>query len=452
MFAEQELLALSASEQISLIKSGKLSARELGDIQQFAFEKLNPAINAVTQYANDKFVDDEQKPLAGISIGVKENIDVAGFNTTAGLEYLRDNQAISDSFCVSRLRASGATLNAKLNMHEGALGASNHNSHYGNCYNPWQLDLTPGGSSGGSAAAVAAGLCSIALGTDTMGSVRIPASYCGVFGFKPSRGAVSNRGSVPCATSLDNIGPLARSAEDLLLAFNLMQGFDNKAADSRNIQFKSSPQDTMPVLLVPESLENLGVEDGVLSDFNRNIDVFVDMGCTIRHVDISDYDFSAVRRHGLILCEAEMRCTHQQAWEQTPELFSPYLTSLLGFIDSKTPMDVIKAEQTTNNAIPYTRMLFNQGDYLLMPTTPQRAFAMNESVPVNQADFTSLANHAGLPAVSLPMLTDSLPCGMQLIGKQDHDYELLNLAIQWQQQSGFKYYLPSSITEMLSSR
>ena len=135
----------------------------------------------------------------GICVGVKDNIDVKGFATTAGMATRIGRQAKQDAFVINRLRQTGAQFIGKLNMHEGALGATNQNEHFGDCHNPHKHGYTPGGSSGGSAAAVASGMVGLSLGTDTMGSVRIPAAYCGIFGFKPSRGAVSNHGSVTCS-------------------------------------------------------------------------------------------------------------------------------------------------------------------------------------------------------------------------------------------------------------
>ncbi|QBY04561.1 amidase [Thalassotalea sp. HSM 43] len=450
MKLDGKLLFSDLTSQISMIEQGEISANELFAMQLSFNEKINPLVNAfISLDDSNQVIKDNDSALHGVAIAVKDNIDVDGFNTTAGLEILRHNRPHEDAFSVAKLRAAGASFIGKLNMHEGALGASNHNAHFGNCYNPHNIELTPGGSSGGSGAAVAAGMTALALGTDTMGSVRIPASYCGVFGFKGSKGAISNRGSVPCGRSLDNIGPLARSARDLTLAFTLMQGHDVQSAQSLSINY-AAPNEQLPTILIPKDLSVFSVDSDVIDDFERNIDTFAQMGCRLKSVDFSGYDFSAARRAGLIICEADMRLTHQQAWQDSPDLFSPYLRNLLRYIDGKTPMDVMRAEQTIEAAVVMANQLFNDGDMLLMPTAPQRAFAMNADVPANQADLTGFANMAGLPALSMPMISDRpLPAGMQLVGPSGSDLQILAIAERWQQSTGFSCDIPSAISAFI---
>ncbi|SEK81251.1 aspartyl/glutamyl-tRNA(Asn/Gln) amidotransferase subunit A [Colwellia chukchiensis] len=464
-----DVLQLDLHEQISLVKSKQLSAEELMLQQQALIDVVNPKVNAFisvneqnTHALNMHSLSNKtlnsaspsENIFAGVSIAIKDNIDVLGFNSTAGLETRRNVTAKSDAFVVDRLRQAGATFSGKLNMHEGALGASNQNLHYGNCYNPHQLSLSPGGSSGGSGAAVASCMTALALGTDTMGSVRIPASYCGVFGFKPSRGALSNHGTVICSRVMDTIGPLARSARDLTKAFNIMAGYHMEDAQSQSINFiKTLPN--KPVILVPENLESLGVEADVIEDFNKNIAIFTSLGCQLKPFSFNDsgfgkYDFGEARRAGLIICEAEMRVEHEQDWQTHLNQFSPYLQQLLSYIDKKSPMDVIKSERVLDQAVVKLRQLLAQGDFMLMPTTPQRAFSFTDSAPANQADLTSLVNQAGAAAVSMPMLTDNaLPIGLQLIGAHGSDLQLLALAEKWQHMTEFKYKMPQAIVNLV---
>ena len=449
---DTELLAKDLTEQLSLIANKTISVNELIALQLRATQLVNPKINAFIsidqQITGREF---QSGSLAGINLAIKDNIDVDGFNTTAGLLVRKNQAAKQDAFVIEKLRQAGARFGGKLNMHEGALGASNHNSHYGDCFNPHDFQRTPGGSSGGSGAAVASGLASAALGTDTMGSVRIPASYCGVFGFKASRGAISNRGSVVCSQLMDNIGPMTRSARDLTLLFNLMNGVDIESADSQKIQFNHACS-TTPVILVPDNLALLGVDASIVDDFERNIKVFETLGCKIESFTF-DHDFGAARRAGLILCEADMRVEHQKAWQEQPEHFSKYLAGLLAYIDTKTPMDVIRAQRVLDSAVIKARKLFETADFILMPTTPQSAFKMSEQVPANQADLTSFANQAGICALSMPMITShQLPAGMQLLGKHGDDYRVLALAERWQQASGFSFELPAPITELFAGK
>ncbi|QHJ13846.1 Glutamyl-tRNA(Gln) amidotransferase subunit A [Paraglaciecola mesophila] len=441
------LLSQDVSTHIALIKDKQISAQELAELQYRFIQQVNPKLNAFLQTALPKCAPQEKRTgsvFHGICIGVKDNIDVMGFATTAGMATRMGRQAKQDAFVINRLRQTGAQFIGKLNMHEGALGATNQNEHFGDCHNPHKHGFTPGGSSGGSAAAVASGMVGLSLGTDTMGSVRIPAAYCGIFGFKPSRGAVSNHGSVTCSRVMDNIGPMARSAKDLTLAFSVMKGFDPACPSSVDFNLIRGDRSAhQQVLLVPQDLAALGVEQSIIEDFERNLAAFVDLGYTLSYFDFSDYDFAAARRAGLLLCEADMRIEHQEDWLNQPQKFSEYMRGMLSYIERKTPMDMMQSERVLDNAKTFARQLFKQGCAILMPTVLQRAFSFKAPVPANQADLTSFANQAGLPAVSLPMLSDqALPGGMQIVGPYGSDNRLLDLAERWQEHTDFRYMLP----------
>jgi aspartyl-tRNA(Asn)/glutamyl-tRNA(Gln) amidotransferase subunit A len=441
------LLSQDVSTHIALIKDKQISATELATEQYALIEKLNPKINAFISYKMPQFADEPsyaRSLFQGVCLGIKDNIDVQGFATTAGMATRVGRNAKQDAFVVNRLRQTGAHFIGKLNMHEGALGATNQNEHFGNCHNPHKQGYTPGGSSGGSAAAVASGMVGLALGTDTMGSVRIPAAYCGIFGFKPSRGAVSNHGSVICSRLMDSIGPMARSAKDLSLAMNVMKAFDEGCASSVDFSvFNSSPDSSNKVLLVPQNLEELGVAPDIVADFEANLCAFKDLGFTLEYFDFSDYHFAAARRAGLLLCEADMRIEHQEDWQHNQHKFSDYMRAMLSYIESKSPMDIMQSERVLDKATVFARQLFKQGSVILMPTNLQRAFSFDDPVPANQADLTSFANQAGLPAVSLPMLSDNpLPAGMQIVGPLGSDSQLLNIAERWQYHTAFCCTLP----------
>ncbi|CAM3915751.1 amidase [Rheinheimera salexigens] len=446
------LLSLDFTALSKLISQGQISAAELFAQHQQAAVKLNPALNAFININTSKNSEGPNLTgaLHGLALGVKDNIDVSDLPTTAGLEIRRHHLPDNDAFVISQLKQAGSAIVGKLNMHEGALGASNHNAHFGHCYNPHQLGYTPGGSSGGSGAAVAACIVPIALGTDTMGSVRIPASYCGVFGLKPSRGAVSNRGSVPCGKVLDSIGPLARSVRDLQLIYPYMVAYDAASISSERMVFTPyAPK--KPVLLVPDDLQAFNVDASIISDFNANLAAWQDLGCEIRYFQLADFDTTKARRAGLLICEADMRIEYAAEWKNKRELFSNYLSALLSFIDTKSALDLTKAHDVVTLAKLQARSWLEQGDYLLLPTTLQRAFNMQDAIPANQADFTSIANFAGLPALSLPMLSSAstssfqLPAGMQLVGKVGSDFELLDLAAKWQQLTDYNYNVNSAI-------
>ena len=469
-----DLLSCDLTAQIAAVNSGDISASELNQQQLALIEKLNPSINAFIT-VNADLADDAvlaspksaspntnliNPNFAGLTIAAKDNIDINGMLTTAGMATRRQHKAKEDAFVIAKLKAAKASFSGKLNMHEAALGASNHNPHYGNCYNPHRLTHSPGGSSGGSAAAVAAAMAPLSLGTDTMGSVRIPAAYCGVFGFKPSNGMVSNRGSVSCQPLLDTIGPIARSARDLRLAMNVMAEFDHQdphAFNYRSMGASSTIDTKAPVfdcqqqtLMVPENLQSLGVEDDIIIDFENNLSVFTDMGFKIKRFNMVGHDFGAARRAGLLLCEANMRIEHQWHWQHHRDLFSNSLQKMLSYIDRISAVELMQAFHQLDKAKCLLKKGLSQGEILLMPTAPQRAFHFDEKVPANQADLSAIANMAGAPAVNIPMLTkNSLPAGMQLVADVGQDELLLTIAERWQAHSGFSYQLPATVAELL---
>ncbi|WP_163930656.1 amidase [Paraferrimonas sp. SM1919] len=429
----QNIIAKDLTELLSLVESKQLTTSQVNHAFRERITAVNPSVNAVLSQ-----VEDEQH----IGIGIKDNINVAGAVTTVGMAGYRDNLVSDDAFVIKQLKAKGIGVNAKLNMHEGALGASNHNVHYGHCHNPWQLGFTPGGSSGGSAAAVAAQMAPAALGSDTMGSVRIPASYCGLFGYKPSRGLISNGGSVPCLPELDSIGPITKSARDLTLLASSMWGFDKNQGDSVNLPLRPNLYRGAK-LVVPSNLEQLVDDKTIIEDFNANIKVFKELGCDLIYKDFSGVNFGANRRAGLILCEFNMLLTHQALWQNNKASFSDDLRALLEFGETKNGVSAVKAMRQLEQVNVHVNQWLEGADMLLLPTTPQRAFSLDGEVPAGQADLTSMANICGLPAVSMPMITEHLPVGMQLIGRIGSDRQLLTLTEQWQQQSGFTFKPPT---------
>jgi Asp-tRNA(Asn)/Glu-tRNA(Gln) amidotransferase A subunit family amidase len=363
--------------------------------------------------------------IDGLIIGVKDNIDVQEMPCTAGMATRRNQIATHDAKVVAQLRAEGAVMLGKLSLHEGALGADNNNPHYGACHNPHRFGYTPGGSSGGSAAAVAAGLCDLSLGTDTMGSVRIPASYCGVIGFKPSFGRYSQQGLVPACARLDHVGLLAKEfapirAVDQVLAAPELQ--------SRGYQ--------KPVAAGFLSMEaGLGIDPQVQDSFNQAVEK-LRADFALKSVHLSEYAdgvFGKDRRAGLLVTEVEVAQYYASDLAANPQLFSAELLAMLRFGQSKSSAELQTAHARVDAAALRAEAIFerNEIDVLMTPTTPQTAFAFGQIVPANQADLTSMANFAGLPAISIPMGSiDGLPIGLQLIGRKDRDLALLEFAEQ----------------------
>src|SRR5712691_9372017 len=234
----EDLAALSLTEASARIRARSVTPTQLTEACLARIDTYNPMLNAFITVLREQSrkqaheLDAEQSsgklrgPLHGIPIALKDNIDTAGIRTTAASELFKDRVPSGDAEVVRRLKNAGAILLGKTNLHEFAYGGTSSVSYFQPVHNPWALDRVPGGSSGGSAAATAAGLCFGSLGTDTAGSVRIPACYCGIVGFKPTYGRVSNRGVIPLSWTLDHVGPLCRTVEDAALILGVIAGYD----------------------------------------------------------------------------------------------------------------------------------------------------------------------------------------------------------------------------------
>jgi aspartyl-tRNA(Asn)/glutamyl-tRNA(Gln) amidotransferase subunit A len=441
--ADLELRGASLCQLLHWLAVGRVQPQALTDAYQAAIERLDPQLNAYVDVRSGLLQDQAQMAdrrrrdgvigrLDGIPVALKDNLDVAGWPTHAGLPG-REQPVESDAHVVARLRASGAVLVGKTNMDEGALGASTDNAHFGPTHNPHRHGYTAGGSSGGAAAAVAAGLAVAAVGSDSLGSIRIPASYCGVYALKPTHGEISTRGMVPAARRLDSVGLLARSAEDLTILLQVLAGYDADDARSRRRRVAFALPDWEPGNLrsgVLPDLGSIGVNAEVIELFEQALQRLPHALGERRMVDFSDWDFARTRRSGLLLMEAEMLDTFAPDLADTRHPVSPRFRSMLDYAAGKSAADYALADRVLDAAILKMRRLFCQVDVLVLPTTPQGAFPLGGPIPDSQADLTSFASLAGCPAVSLPMgtLPDGLPVGLQLVGARGSDLRLLELA------------------------
>ena len=416
-----DLLLAGACEQARAIASGAVGATELLQAQYAEIARRDPDIHAYIALADAPAAPPVgTSPLAGSTFAAKDNFDVAGLPTAAGLRALA-RPASRDARTVARLRAAGMHCLGKLNMHPMALGGSNHNPDYGDCFHPAHPGHTAGGSSGGSAAAVAAGLCGIALGSDTMGSVRLPASYCGVVGFKPSHETLGLDGVVPLSRLLDHAGILARRVEDIVAALRIAAPEAPQApAPDRPwrvgvVQNAGAHGATAAVLAACDAA--LGRLQG-----QRQIECVP--------VRLEGLDLGAVRRAGLLLCEAELHHVLAPLLASDPDALPADLLAMMRYIERKSAIDLGQAMATISTAGERLDALTAPFDAVLLPTTPQTAFRMDAPVPANQADFTALANMNGAPAISLPLPVGAaaLPVGLQAIGRRGHDHALLQLA------------------------
>lgn len=362
-------------------------------------------------------------PLRGVAIGIKDNVDVAGLRATGGIAAFRDVVATRDAPCVRGLREAGLVILGKLAMHEGALGATTDTPGFGRCMNPLRAGFTPGGSSGGSGAAVAAGFVPLAVGTDTMGSVRIPAAYCGVTGLKPTRGLIGRSGVVPLSPTLDHVGVLASTPRLAGLALQAMA-----AEDPADPAWRPAPTGWQAVPDGPPRLADLriGLPEPVLAATMEPVLRTAWLaaaarlraaGATVEPVAMPEWDPGAARRAGLLLLEAEAAVLHA-ALIDDPAAASPDFRSALAYGRDAGTARLVRALFRLEEVKAATVRALDRFDLLLMPTAPQRAFAHGKPAPVDQADFTALANFAGLPSIALPWPAEDggLPASVQLVG------------------------------------
>lgn len=440
--AERELRGATLCQTLHWLACGRIGAGDLCETYLAAIARENPRLNAYL-CTNPRAVDEARATqvrrtsgpcgrLDGVPVSIKDNLDVAGLPTRCGMP-AAPAPAARDARVVERLRHAGAVILGKTHVPEGSLDASSANPHTGAAHNPWRQGFQAGGSSGGAAAAVAAGLCTVAIGTDSLGSIRIPASYCGVYALKPTHGEISTSGMVPAARRLDCIGLIARGADDLGVLLHLLAGYDAEDPRSRKRHVDLALPDWEPGKLragVLGDLAGFGTDAAVASAFANALTALKPELGECRIVDFGDFPLQRARRAAFFLIEAEMLVTHAAALAEARHPVSPQLDRLLAYARGRSAADYAAADRLLDAAVVAARRLFAQVDVLVTPTTPQAAFPLDAPLPDNQGDFTCFANFSGCPAVTIPMgvSADGLPLGLQFLGPPGSDLRLLELA------------------------
>lgn len=347
-------------------------------------------------------------PLNGVTVGVKANIAVAGLPWTGGMGHRLDEIAASDAPVVAELRRAGAAIVGTLNMQEAALGATTANPFTGITQNPHRAGYTPGGSSGGSGGAVAAGLCDLSLGSDTLGSIRIPAAYNGVYGLKPTNGVVSLDGVLALEPTLDCVGPLTRDLDLLARAWSVMA--------------PGTASTTLSRLVTLSDLGGVTCQPGVLAAYER-----AHAGLELAGLDLPRSTLVLPERPSTVRLAGLQRCTRWLAeWlGDDLALASPDLREVVAAVNAKQ-VDPAIPDRIRSWLID----ALGADGVLLMPTTPHAAFPHGEPAPSSQADFTALASLAGLPALALPAGRDAdgLPVSVQIVGPAHSELALIALA------------------------
>jgi aspartyl-tRNA(Asn)/glutamyl-tRNA(Gln) amidotransferase subunit A len=462
MDAMDKIHALSIFDALEALRGQKISARELVDACFRQIERLNSELNAFITVMDPEEAIKAQLPesnasssnsLRGIPLAIKDLFDVAGIRTTIGSKFFADNVATQDAFVIEKLKQAGAIFMGKTNTHEIALGITGNNPHYGTARNPWDTTRIPGGSSSGSAIAVATGMALGALGSDTGGSIRIPASLCGVVGFKPTFGRVSLRGVFPLSWNLDHVGPLVKSVKDAALMLQIMAVYDPLDPASVKMltgdylgHLEDDVKGRKIALGVGDFVEAADPE--ILKAVRETAKVFEAIGCKVQEVDVSWLKEAALANK--LMTQSDGAAVHRDRLKEHPELFGDDIRRRLED-GANTPLsDYILARRTQAEVRKKFEQFFESYDFLITPTTPIAAPTIAGNDAVEQAGrltrFTAPFNLAGLPALSLPcgFTKDGLPIGLQIVSRAWGEFKVLNIAHAFEQATEWHKRLPAS--------
>jgi len=439
-----------------------ITPQDLTEACHNQINRLNPTLNAyITVISPQDALNAQQPPLTtaalyralrGIPIAVKDLFDVEGILTTAGSIFFSDNIADQDAFVVEKLRQSGAIINGKTNTHEIALGITGNNPHYGTARNPWNKERIPGGSSSGSAIAVATGMALGALGTDTGGSIRIPASLCGIVGFKPTRGRVSTRGVFPLSWNLDHVGPLTKCVKDAAIILQVISAYD--AIDPSSIKMLTG--DYLGHLVDDMEGRRIAIGSGefietadpeVLNPVREAAKVFEAMGCKVEKVNVDWMRDAALANK--TITQADGAAVHRDRLKEHPEMFGDDIRRRLEDGAKTTSTEYILARRTQVEVRKRCELFFEAYDLLIVPTTPIAAPTIEGHDAVEQAGrltrFTAPFNLTGLPALSIPcgFTSEDLPIGLQIVSRAWADAKALNAGYAFEQATEWHKKYPS---------
>lgn len=442
-----DLATLTVKRASELLRAKSVSAVDLtkaclNRIDRFKFINAFITVTRQQAMAEARSIEAEQHkgrwrgPLHGIPIALKDNIDTAGIRTTAASELFKDRIPAEDAEVARRLKNAGAILLGKLNMHEFAYGTTSTVSYFGAVHNPWAQDHIVGGSSGGSAAAVAADLCLAALGTDTAGSVRIPSSYCGTTGLKPTYGRVSIRGVIPLSWSLDHVGPICKTAEDAAILLNQIAGYDQ--LDPTTVQ--QPVADYTRAIHARVSHLRLGIPrkpffDSLDPEVEKSVEAAITLLSKLT-ASVADVEFPTSPLNGLIL-GPEAYAYHSKWITATPELYQSQTRAIIErSADTKAPAYAAALHDLASERRRIAGF-FTKVDLLITPTMPNAAPTIAESAQRNAATVRNCSpfDVFGLPAISIPcgFTSSGLPIGLQIAGAPFAESTVIALAGAYQQ-------------------
>jgi aspartyl-tRNA(Asn)/glutamyl-tRNA(Gln) amidotransferase subunit A len=468
-----DIIELSASAAAKAVSRGELSGRELFEAYRVRaagdWTAAGDGLNCFTWVAEQAPPEDGPPPLHGVPLAVKDLFCVEGVPSQSGSRALEGYRPPYTAGVVERLTSAGAQLLAKTNQDEFAMGSSNENSAFGPVLNPWDRGRVPGGSSGGSAAAVAAGLAPWAIGTDTGGSIRQPAALCGIVGLKPTYGAVSRYGMIAFASSLDQAGPLTRDVSDAALMLRHMVGRDRRDATSLEfpdeVELVTSERLDGVRLGVPEELTGEGIEPGVLDAFRASLTRAEGLGAGVEAVSLTHAPHALSAYYVLAPAECSSNLARYDGVryglraQGAGDLLDMYTRTRHDGFGAEVKRRIMlgtyalssgyydayygRAQRVRTKIAEDFRMAFTEVDFIATPTSPSVAFELGERTgdPLSMylSDYCTVPmSLAGIPAISIPCgLSEGLPVGLQLAGPAFSENRLLGAAYALEQAIGF---------------
>jgi len=462
-----DLTSLTIDRAAQLISQKVISPVELVQAHLERIQLLNQAINAfltvtpecalqqARQAESAILRGDYKGRLHGIPLALKDLFETEGIRTTAGSTFFSDYIPEADAVVVQKLKEAGAVILGKLNMHEIALGVTNENPHFGDCCNPWDLTCISGGSSGGNAAALAAGFCLGALGSDTGGSIRIPSALCGVVGLKPTYGRVSLRGVIPLSWNLDHAGPMARNVRDAAILLQAIAGYDPQDAWSADVpvdDYVNLKDDHLNgwriALAMDDYFTDAEIVDAqVLDAINQSTRVFESLGASVEPVSFPNAREAAMANGLMTPCDAA--AFHHRRLSEHPQGFGHDVLKRLQTGVAYTSIEYSLARRMQTILRCQFEEFFTEYDLLLTPTVPITAPKRGSVDAIERARmltrFTAPFNLTGLPALSVPCgwSGEKLPIGLQLVGKHWAEAALIKAAELYERMRGFDIPLAS---------
>jgi len=450
MSTNTKLSSLTITDAAELLRTKEISPVELTRVCLEQIERLNPILNAFITITKESAFSDAQAaeneiqrgdwrgPLHGIPIGLKDLIDTAGIKTTCGSALFASRMPTRDAFIVEALKRAGAVIVGKQNMQEFAYGGTSAASYFGPVRNPWDPDRIAGGSSGGSAAAVAVGMCLGAIGSDTGGSVRQPAAFCGVVGLKPTYGRVSTRGTFPLSWSLDHIGPICRNVSDVTLMLEAIAGYDPLDATSVDLPTERysdglAHKTAFRIGVVRRYFEDLDPE--VETAVNEAIKLIGENSIEVRDVDLPDAPTTVIGPEAYAL--------HARSLAEAPQQYQRWTRERLDQAANVSTIDYVEGRRKLEQVRRSAKDVFSTVELLVTPTTPVPPITLKEAMEMGQPPSpgevwlrnTRPFNAFGLPAISIPcgFTSIGLPIGLQIAGPHFAEARVLSLAYAYEQ-------------------